>query len=57
MGKAIALQSLALATGAGGIPGQEGDILRRLLGVVLLLTSVFGVLAMIQYYLLPWMIP
>jgi len=57
MGKAIAPQSLALATGAGGIPGQEGDLLRRLLGVILLLTSAFGILAMVQYYLLPWMIP
>jgi len=57
MGKAIAPQSLALATGAGGIPGQEGDLLRRLLGVVLLLTLAFGVFAMIQYHLLPWMIP
>ncbi len=57
MGKAIAPQSLALATGAGGIPGQEGDLLRRLAGITLLFTLAFGVLAMIQYYLLPWMIP
>ncbi|MFQ5989416.1 MAG: L-lactate permease [Candidatus Methylomirabilales bacterium] len=57
MGKAIAPQSLALATGAGGIPGQEGDLLRRLVGLVLLFTMAFGALAMVQYYLLPWMIP
>ncbi len=57
MGKAIAPPSLALATGAAGIPGQEGDLLRRLVGVTLLLTGAMGVFAMVQYYLLPWMIP
>jgi L-lactate transport len=57
MGKAIAPPSLALATSAGGIPGQEGDLLRRVLGVTLLLTCAISVFAMVQYYLLPWMIP
>jgi L-lactate transport len=57
MGKAIAPPSLALATGAGGIPGQEGDLLRRVLVVTLLLTCAISVFAMVQYYLLPWMIP
>lgn len=57
MGKAIAPQSLVLATGAGGIPGQEGDLLRRLLGVTLIFTAAIGAFAMIQYYLLSWMIP
>lgn len=56
MGKAIAPPSLALATGAGGIPGQEGDLLRRLLGVTLILTSAMGAFVMIQYYLFSWMI-
>lgn len=57
MGKAIAPPSLALATGAGGIPGQEGDLLRRVVVVTLLLTCAISVFAMVQYYLLPWMIP
>jgi L-lactate permease len=57
MGKAIAPPSLALATGAGGIRGQEGDLLRRVLGVTLILTCGISVFAMIQYYLFPWMIP
>lgn len=57
MGKAIAPPSLALATGAGGIPGQEGDLLRRVAGVTLILTCGISVFAMLQYYLWPWMIP
>jgi L-lactate transport len=57
MGKAIAPQSLALAAGAGGIQGQEGDLLRRLLGVTLILSLAVGAFVMIVYYLLPWMIP
>ena len=57
MGKAIAPPSLALTTGAGNIPGQEGDLLRRVLGVTLILTCGISIFAMIQYYLLPWMIP
>ena len=57
MGKAIAPQSLALATGAGGIQGQEGDLLRRLLGVTLLFSAAIGVFAMILYYIFPWTIP
>lgn len=57
MGKAIAPPSLALATGAGGIPGQEGDLLRRVAGVTLILTCGISIFAMVQYYLWPWMIP
>lgn len=57
MGKAIAPQSLALATGAGGIQGQEGDLLRRLIGVTLILSASIGAFVMIAYYVLPWVIP
>ncbi|MEE9152509.1 MAG: L-lactate permease [candidate division NC10 bacterium] len=57
MGKAIAPQSLALATGAGGIQGQEGDLFRRLVGVTLILSVAIGAFAMIVYYVFPWMIP
>ncbi len=57
MGKAIAPQSLALATGAAKISGREGDLLRRVLPITLVLTAGFAVYAMALYYLLPWMIP
>ena len=57
MGKAIAPQSLALATGAARIPGREGDLLRRALPVTLILTAGFALYAMVLYYLLPWLIP
>ena len=57
MGKAIAPQSLALATGAAKISGREGELLRRVLPITLLLTAGFAIYAMALYYLLPWMIP
>ncbi len=57
MGKAIAPQSLALATGAAAISGREGDLFRRVLPITLVLTAGFAVYAMALYYLLPWMIP
>ena len=57
MGKAIAPQSLALATGAAKISGREGELLRRVLPITLVLTAAFAIYAMALYYLLPWMIP
>ena len=57
MGKAIAPQSLALATGAAQISGREGELLRRVLPITLALTAAFAIYAMALYYLLPWMIP
>ncbi len=57
MGKAIAPQSLALATGAAKISGREGERLRRVFPITLVLTAGFAIYAMALYYLLPWMIP
>lgn len=57
MAKAVAPQSLALATGATGTAGSEGQLLRRVSGVVLLLCASFAAFAMAQYYFFPWMIP
>ena len=57
MGKAIAPQSLALAAGAAGISGREGDLLQRVLPITLILTIGFAMYGMAIYYLLPWMIP
>jgi lactate permease len=55
MGKMISPQNLSV--GAAGVEavGREGEILRRVLAHSLLLTSLVGVLAMLQAYVWPWM--
>ncbi|MBJ7598671.1 MAG: lactate transporter [Candidatus Nephthysia bennettiae] len=57
MGKMISPQNLSV--GAAGVKqvGAEGDIFRRTIGYSLVLTSLMGVLAMIQAYVLPGIIP
>jgi L-lactate permease len=57
MGKALAPQSLALATAATGTAGSEGELLRRVAGIVLMLSLGFAVYVMAQLYLFPWTIP
>jgi L-lactate permease len=44
------------AAGVGAV-GREGEILRRVIAHSLLLTSLVGLLAMLQAYVFPWMIP
>jgi L-lactate permease len=39
-----------------GAVGREGQILRRVLAHSLALTSLMGLLAMLQAYVLPWMV-
>lgn len=55
--KMISPQNLAIGTGVVGIPGSEGDILRRTLLWSLGLGALVGIIAMIQAYLVPWVIP
>jgi len=55
-GKAAAIQNLALAAGAVGMPGRESDILRRVLGWSLALLAVLCVLAWLQTSVLSWMV-
>jgi L-lactate permease len=57
MGKMISPQNLSVGAAGVGAVGSEGAILRRLLGHSLVLTSLVGLLAMLQAYVLPWMIP
>lgn len=57
MGKALAPQSLALAAGATGTAGSEGELLRRVAGIVLVLSLGFAAYAMAQQHLFPWTIP
>jgi glycolate permease/lactate permease len=57
MGKMISPQNLSVGAAGVGAVGREGEILRRVVGHSLLLTALMGVLAMLQAYVFPWMIP
>ena len=56
MGKMISPQNLSVGAAGVGAVGREGQILRRVLGHSLLLTSLIGLLAMLQAYVVPWMV-
>ncbi|MFI7103510.1 L-lactate permease [Streptomyces sp. NPDC050161] len=56
-GKAVAMQNLTIAATAVGLPGKEGDILRKVIGWSLALLAVFCVLAWLQSTALSWMVP
>ncbi|WP_116209556.1 L-lactate permease [Streptomyces olivoreticuli] len=55
-GKAVAMQNLAIAASAVGLPGREGDILRKVVGWSVALLIVFCVLAWLQTSVLSWMV-
>jgi lactate permease len=55
MGKMISPQNLSVGAAGVEAAGREGEILRRVLAHSLLLTSLLGVLAMLQAYVWPWM--
>jgi lactate permease len=57
MGKMISPQNLSVGAAGVGAVGREGDILRRVVGHSLLLTALMGVVAMLQAYVFPWMVP
>lgn len=57
MGKMISPQNLAVGASAIGQAGREGDIFRMTLKWSLILTTAMGILAMIQVYVIPWIIP
>jgi lactate permease len=40
-----------------GAVGREGEIFNRVIVHSLILTGLMGVLAMLQQYVFPWMIP
>ena len=56
-GKMISPQSLAVAAAAAGMVGREGDIFLFTLKHSLILTTLVGVMAYLQAYVLTWMIP
>lgn len=57
MGKMISPQSIAVATAATGLQGEEGNLFRFTLKHSLLLTTIVGVIVLLQAYVVPWMIP
>jgi lactate permease len=57
MGKMISPQSLAVATAACGMVGEEGTLFRFTLKHSIFLTVVVGVIVYLQAYVLQWMIP
>lgn len=57
MGKMISPQSLAVATAACGIVGEEGTLFRFTLKHSIFLTVIVGVIVYLQAYFLQWMIP
>jgi L-lactate permease len=57
MGKMISPQNLSVGAAGVNAVGSEGEIFRRTIGYSLILTSAVGILAMIQAYLIPSIIP
>jgi len=57
MGKMISPQNLSVGAAGVGAVGREGDILRRVVVHSLVLTTLVGLLAMLQAYVVPWMVP
>jgi lactate permease len=56
MGKMISPQNLSVGAAGVGAVGREGEILRRVVVHSLVLTSLVGLLAMLQAYVFPWMV-
>ncbi len=57
MGKMISPQNLSVGAAGVNKVGSEGDIFRRTIGYSLILTSAMGILAMIEAYVIPGIIP
>jgi glycolate permease/lactate permease len=57
MGKMISPQNLSVGAAGVGAVGREGEILARVAVHSLVLTTLMGLLAMLQAYVVPWMVP
>jgi L-lactate permease len=57
MGKMISPQNLSVGAAGVNRVGAEGEIFRRVIGYSLILTSLVGVVAMIEAYVVPGIIP
>lgn len=57
MGKMISPQNLSVGAAGVGAVGREGEILAKVLVHSLVLTTLMGIMAMLQAYVVPWMVP
>lgn len=57
MGKMISPQNLSVGAAGVAAVGREGEILARVIVHSLVLTTMMGLLAMLQAYVVPWMVP
>jgi L-lactate permease len=57
MGKMISPQNLSVGAAGVNKVGAEGEIFRRVIGYSLILTSLVGIVAMIEAYVIPSIIP
>ena len=57
MGKMISPQNLSVGAAGVGAVGREGEIFSKVIFHSLALTALMGLLAMLQQYVVPWMIP
>ena len=56
-GKMISPQSIAVATAATGLVGEEGTIFRFTLKHSIAMVLVISVITLLQAYVLKWMLP
>jgi L-lactate permease len=57
MGKMISPQNLSVGAAGVNAVGREGEILAKVVIHSLILTALVGVLALLQAYVVPWMVP
>jgi glycolate permease/lactate permease len=57
MGKMISPQNLSVGAAGVGAVGREGEILAKVILHSLILTALMGIVAMLQAYVVPWMVP
>ncbi|TMG36638.1 MAG: L-lactate permease [Chloroflexi bacterium] len=57
MGKMISPQNLSVGAAGVGRVGSEGEIFRRTIGYSLILTAAVGIVALLEAYLVPGIIP
>jgi lactate permease len=57
MGKMISPQNLSVGAAGVGAVGREGEIFAKVIVHSLILTGLMGLLAMLQAYVVPWMVP
>ena len=57
MGKMISPQNLSVGAAGVGAVGREGEILAKVVLHSMILTALVGLLAMLQAYVVPWMVP